>query len=144
MAYTHTQHEVQFTTTAGGRTISATATGDKGEHMFGFVPHKIRAIAVMPLTSGSIYTSLQVSINHLDLASGSTASAIAVLNGSATDKPGHVIYKQGLDVTVNPGQKVVVNVSAAATDATADIAVSMFVEPLWQQPADDASMRATT
>lgn len=143
MAYTHIQHEIAMRA-SGGVEFSATATGNVADWTPGIHPHIIRACAIIPTTTGGDYTGAQWKFQHIGLASGSTASDIATLNAVATDKPGHVIYKSGLNVKVTPGQKVILNVSNSATGADANFRAVMFVEPTWEEPANNTGMRATT
>lgn len=145
MAYDHTQTQVQFTTTAGGIALTATAAAViSAQRTPGILPEIIRGFAVMPLTAGAAYESMVVALQHIGLASGSTASAIATINGVASDKPGHVIYVDGLNVKVNPGEAYYVEVTGAATTAAADFAAQAYIEPGWEQPLNDTSMRVTT
>ena len=145
MAYTHTQYEYIFTSTAGAGEFSATATGIKSKPFFvGYQPVTIRALCVMPLTSGADMSGAVIQIDQTNLATGSTASAVAACVMVASDKPGHVIYKDGLNVRVNPGQKVELRVSTAKT-GTQQFAASMWVEPSWEQPRNrSTTMRVTT
>jgi len=139
MAYPNTQYEVLMTATA----VSATATGDVGEWMPAYLPHVIRGVAIIPTTTGGTYGSLNVTFNHLDMASGSTASAIDVIYAVSSDKPGHVIYAK-TNVVINPGEKVVCNVSAAATSTAANFKAVLYVEPKWDVPGNNTGMRVTT
>ena len=143
MAYPHDKQEVVFTTTAGSNVFSATTSGDKGYHPVLFVPHVVRACAVTPVNSGAVTSTLQVLFKHLSLASGSTASTIATINGIASDQSGDVIYKSGLNVTLQPGERVVLNVSQIVS-GTSNFSAVVYMEPKWEQPTNDASMRVTT
>lgn len=145
MAYSHVQYEHIFTSTAGSGEFSATATGIKSKPFFaGVMPQIIRGFAVLPLTSGADMSGAVIQIDVTNLTSGSTASAAATVNMVATDKPGHVIYKDGLNVRVNPGSKAELRVSTAKT-GTQQFAAVMFVEPSWENPRNRATtMRITT
>jgi hypothetical protein len=142
--YNHVQYEYIFTATNGAGDFSATATGIKSKPFFvGAVPMVIRSLNVLPLTSGADYSGAVIQIDVTNLASGSTASAVAACAMVATDKPGHVVFKDGLNVQVNPGQKVELRVSAAKT-GTQQFAATMFVEPMWDNPRNRSTMRVTT
>lgn len=142
--YNHVQYEYIFTATNGAGDFSATATGIKSKPFFvGAVPMVIRSLNVLPLTSGADYSTAVIQIDKTNLASGSTASAVASVVMVATDKPGHVIFKDGLNVQVNPGEKVELRVSTAKT-GTQQFAATMFVEPMWDNPRNRSTMRVTT
>ena len=144
MAYPHSKQEIVFTATDGSHKFSATATGDKATWGPCYVPYIIRACSVALTTSGDNWGSMNVLFNHLDLSSGSTASEITTIIGNATDKSGHVIYKDGLNVEVKPGEEVVLNVSAAATSTSAGFRATLYVEPRWEVPGNNSEMRSTT
>lgn len=146
MAYDHTQTEVNFTTTAGGTSISATATGAVGARYYaGVIPFYIRGFSVSPLTGNpAVYTSMQIALKHQSLATGATSTVAATLKGTATDKPGHVIYKEGMNVKVSPGECVFLKVDFAATTAATSFAATMYIEPAWEQPQNNPVMRVTT
>jgi hypothetical protein len=142
--YNHVQYEHIFTSTAGAGEFSATATGIKSKPFFvGAVPMVIRSLNVLPLTSGADYSGAVIQIDVVNLATGSTASAVAACVMVATDKPGHVIFKDGLNVQVNPGQKAELRVSTAKT-GTQQFAATMFVEPVWDNPRNRSTMRVST
>lgn len=138
MAYTHSKTEVLMTATA----VSATATGDVAKWSPGYMPHIIRAVSVMPTVNDTTLSGMVFNFNHLDLASGSTASAIGVLNGTATVIPGRGMYKDGLNVEVLPGEEVVLNVGTAKTNV--NVKAVIYVEPRWETPANQTNLVVTT
>lgn len=149
MAYTHTQHQILF---ASGMT--ATASGDKFTWMPGYMPHIIRAVGVVITTTGSVTSGAVIAFKQISMASGATASDIAVLtlnSGTSTGFPtpttapiaGNVIYKDGLNVKVSPGQKVILNVRAAVTGVSG-MRGFMWVEPSWDIPQNTSGMYSTT
>ena len=137
MAYSHAVHQILFPSG-----LSATASGDKANWVPGYVPYIIRAAGVVFTTSGATTSGAVIAFLHTNLASGSTASDLAVLNGPS-GIGGKVLYKDGLNVKVSPGQKVTLNVRTAVTGSLA-IRGFLFVEPAWDTPANNTNMVATT
>lgn len=139
MAYTHSKYEVLMTATA----VSATATGDKATWEPGFMPHIVRAVSVIPTVSGNPLTGCVFDFNHLDLASGSTASTLAVINGASTHVVGTAAYKIVTgEVVVKPGQRVVFNVDTAASGVNCKAV--LYVEPKWDDPSNSTDLIAST
>ena len=142
MAYTHSKYEVLMDA-ASGPIYSATASGDKANWSPGFMPHIVRAVAVIPTVSGTTLSGMVFNFNHLDLTSGSTASALAVINGTATVIPGRVMYKTvSGEVAVNPGEDVIFNVGTAKT--AVNIRAVLYVEPKWDSPGNQSNLVAST
>ena len=143
MAYVHQKHQIVLTPDA----VSALTSGEVGQRFTpGYIPYVIRAVSLIPTLSGVVYTSVQVDFKKIDLTSGSTASTFETIYGVATDKPGHVIYADGLDVEVGPGEAVFANLTVIATSTASAGAfkVALYVEPRWETPANDSDMRETT
>lgn len=142
MAYTHSKYEVVLTNVTSG--LSCTTSGDKAAWGPGMVPHVVRGVGITFLTSGQTVSALSCSFNHLNQASGSTASAIATLVGTSSDKSGHVLYKTvTTEVTINPGESVVFN-NSAVVSGVCNVRPFVYVEPKWEQPGNITSMRQTT
>ncbi len=141
MAYTHSKYEVIMTNTASG--VSCTTSGDKAIWAPALVPHIIRAVAIVHRTSGTTPSGLSCVFNHLDLTSGSTASAIATLVGTSSDKSGHVVYKTVTsEVVVKPGESVVFN-NSQIVSGVCNVLPVLYVEPKWEEPANNTEMRVT-
>ena len=141
MSYTDQKNVINLTPTAA----SVTATGNLGnsyEPAFG--PEIVRKFAVLPVTTAGVYTSLQVNLYHISLVSGSTASAIDIIYGTATDYTGRVVYAKDLNVTINPGDRIYANCQAAATTASTNVKCYVMTEPKWDVEANSTDMRVTT
>lgn len=149
MAYSHNQTQVLF---ASGMT--ATASGDKAAWLPGYMPHIVRAAGIIITTTGSVTSGVVIAYKHISMASGATASDLAVLtmtSGTSTGGgtpttaliAGNVMYKDGLNVKVTPGQKVVLNVRAAATGVSG-FRGWLWVEPSWEAPLNNTVMFFTT
>lgn len=139
MAYPHIQYQVMMTTSG----VSATTSGDKAEWHCGLVPHIVRKVGIVYTTSGVDGTAASFKFYQISLASGASATTFQTLVGVATDKSGHVIYKSDLNVTVNPGSKVVFNVPAIVSGAC-NVVPFLWVEPAWERLANVTNARVTT
>ena len=140
MAYTHSKNEVMMSATA----LSATTSGVVAYYAPGYVPHIIRGCAIVYTATANTSSGLTVAFNHLDNTSGSTASAIATLVGVSSDLAGHVVYKTVTsEVVVQPGEQVQLDITGAAS-GDCNFYPILYVEPKWEQPVNNANMRATT
>lgn len=136
MAYTHTQYEQRVV-----HEVSLATTGDKGKLTPGYVPLIIRAVAVVckadPTAAGV------VKIDKRPTAGSDTGRGdgdIAVINIAATHSQGDVVYKDGLNVELRPGEEAVVDVTSAVTGLTsAD--VIFLVEPRWEVPGNISALK---
>lgn len=139
MAYTHTQYQERVVTEA----TLATA-GDKGKLTPGYVPLVIRAVAIVCKTDPT--AAGVVKVDKRPTAGSDTGRGdgdVAVINVAATHAQGDVVYKDGLNVELKPGEEAVVEVTGAVTGLTlAD--VIFFVEPRWELPGNIAAMKEST
>lgn len=136
--YSQTQYEVLLTPTDA-------AVSDAGQAGIvwapGLVPHIIRGFSVM-IMSGGADLAAPIQLQHRNLTSGSTASNIATINLVATDNPGHVVYKENLNVEILPGHAVFAN--STDTNSGPFYRASIYVEPRWERPGNNVNMRAST
>lgn len=140
MAYPHMQQEILMTTASGA---SATIAGDIAEWGPLYKPHIVRAVMITPTVSGTDLTGVVINFNHLKpVSSGFSSSSIDVINGTATVTPGVVMYADGLNVEISPGDRVVCNVGTAASGI--NVMASIFVEPRHEEPTNDTGMVVTT
>jgi hypothetical protein len=138
MAYPHGKQHVPMA--ASG--LSATTSGDKVRWYPGFMPMIVRAVGVVYTTSGTTAGGFQGTFNHLSLASGASATTIDSVFGTSSDKAGHVVYATA-NVEVDPGECVVFNVPKICS-GVCNVVPFLYVEPRWEQPGNDATMRVTT
>lgn len=139
MAYAHTQYEVLLTNAA-----AISSTGDKASWFPGYVRHVLRAWFAV------VTTALAAETGKLDMdkqitagsATGRIADFVSPLNLPASTAQGKVIYKDGLQSNVSPGEALVYNVTDAM--ATGNVSVGIFVEPNWEVPANNTNMALTT
>lgn len=139
MAYTHSKYEVIV-----AKDASLASAADVGDWAPGYIPHIIRAVAlvftVVPQATG---------VMKLDKrpAAGSDTSRgdgdVAVMNYTAAGGvAGQVIYKNGLDVEIKPGEEVVAQITDA-TPTSGSAHIILYVEPRWETPANESDMTAT-
>lgn len=140
MAYTHSKYEVLVT--ANGVLSSAADIGDWSP---GYIPHIIRAVAL-------VFTTVPqaTGVTKVDLrpAAGSDTGRgdgdIAVVNYTVALAPaGAVIYVDGLDIEVLPGAEAVFQVTDA-TPTSGNAHLILYVEPRWEIPANISAMVAST
>jgi len=140
MAYTHTQYQVQLTATG----ITAASSGVVGNKWSpGFVPHVVRAFALVNTSTLANVSSLVAVLERRSHASATTATAIATINGTATGGAGVVFYKSGLNATIQPGEELQYHITTAASVAALH-QVCVWVEPKWEEPGNNSNMKATT
>ena len=149
MAYTHSKYEVQMmsnrtSTDVGEGTAQITVTGIAGIAQWtpGFMPHIIRAIAVSPLTTVLISgCSLLFQVTGV----GSSAATIASFNFTSGDDAGSkVLFWDNLNQEVKPGEIVMASVSQlGGVVPGARVGITLYVEPRWETPANNANMRQT-
>ena len=140
--YTSGQYEVQLGN--GTTVLDLTTIGDKARWSPGFVPHIIRAVVVAvnaaPGDAGVVKFDKRPTYSS-DTNRGD--GDIAVVNLATTHAQGNMVYKKALNVTINPGQEVVVEV----TDASASVngaRVSLLVEPAPEEPANITAMKLSS
>jgi bifunctional ADP-heptose synthase (sugar kinase/adenylyltransferase) len=66
-----------------------------------------------------------------------------VINLATTHTGGKVVYKDGLNIRLDPGQEAVAEVTDV-TGAGDTARVILYLEPVWERPANIAAMVATT
>lgn len=141
MAYTHSKYEVDL-----GRYNLVTA----GELKWapGYVPHILRAVSfVVDATAASGSATGVISIIKQVTAGSATGEVVAatltvVPVGSATLALGKVVYKDGLNVSIAPGQSIRTSLTTVSTAGGGSLI--LYLEPTWETPANDSAMVATT
>lgn len=140
MAYTHTQYEVVM-----GKDLSLASAADVADWAPGFVPHRIRAVALVFTTAANASGTLK--IDKRPTAGSDTSRGdgdVADIDYDATaGAQGLVVYQTGIDVKVSPGEELVAQVTDA-TPTAGNAHVVLFVEPMWEEPGNNSDMSATT
>ena len=137
MAYDHTQYEVVVALAA-----DAAATGEEGDGWSpGYIPPYVRAFSVAAINA--VGAAGEVELEKVTLGgaagSGTVISTITVTNGLSQ---GSIIYEDGLNTKLNPGEEIIVNISNACAAGDLLHCVAL-VEPSWETPGNDTSMTAT-
>lgn len=142
MSYAHGQHEVPMT--VGTAVLDLTTTGDKARWSPQFQPVKVVGVGIAlnaaPGDAGVVKFDKRVTFAS---DTGRGDGDVAVINLATSHPAGEVIYKKGISVEVKPGQEVVVEVTDASAAVTG-AKISLFVEPLPEEPANNTAMTATT
>lgn len=136
--------EVRMGAVTGTTNLDLTSTGDKARWAPGLAPVIVRQVAVIvnaaPGDAGVVKIDKRPTYGS-DTSRGDGDGG--VINMLTSHAAGNVIYKSGLNVTVNPGQELV----AEVTDASANVnsaQIVLLVEPSPEQPANISAMKATT
>ena len=137
------RYEVRLITTTGATELDISSTGDKALWAPGLIPHMLRGVAVICVNAvgatGTINFDKRVTYAS---DTGRVDNVIAAISLTTAHTAGKVVYRAPVAVLINPGEELVV----AADDAAAAgdlVAVTIFVEPLWENPANLAAMVAT-
>src|SRR2546428_3188243 len=147
MAYTHSKYEVYGFSTTGVASMDQdlTSTGDKFLWEPGYVPHYIRAVMAV-ITTATVGTAAVVDFDKRITAGSDTgrvsSGGVARLNIPAKSA-GTVIYKDGLNSLITPGQQVVFKVTTAV-GTCGKAAVLMLFEPSCVDTRHDTVISAPT
>ena len=139
MAYTHSKYERVVASAA-----ALSSTGDKGAFAPGMVPHIVRAVAAViktvPAAAGVLKFDKRPTAGS---DTGRGDGDVAVINLATSHTAGTVVYKDGLNALIKPGEEVVAEVTTATgTGGVAEIIA--YVEPSWEVPGNNTRMRPTT
>jgi hypothetical protein len=124
-------------------TVSIASTGDKFFWSPGKMPHILRWASVVATVAGS---STGVVRGDKRPTAGSDTSRgsgdLFTINIPNPLAQGKGIYKENLNVRVDPGQEAVITVGTLVTGCTAHIVLG--VEQITERPANIAALTATT
>ena len=150
MAYDHGRYVVANLGTGlvnlGMPAISASAAAaDKGRWYPGYMPHVVRAVAVTNLSTKAKVTKPVIDFRTAtggvaSVTGGNFARITLVSTGKAK---GVVVYRDGLNTEVQPGDCVAVAIKTAVTLAF-PLAVSLYVEARWEKPTNLTRMTLVT
>lgn len=142
--YTSGQYEVPMT--VGTSTLDLTTTGDKARWAPGLVPVIVRGVVLQlnaqPGDAGVLKFDKRPTFGS-DTSRGDGDVAVLNLIAGAAHAAGKQVYKMGLNVQINPGQEVVVEMTDASASVNA-AKVSLLVEPIPEQPANISAMVLST
>ncbi len=136
MAYTHTQYSLQI-----GDALTLSTLADIGDaHIFA-VKTRIRSAAVAITTD----TTVAVTVVGIDrrITSGSDTgrvqeATITVPVGSQ----GEVYKNEGLDITVEAGQQIVIDTDGGCTAGAGSVV--LLCEPIWETGANETNTTVVT
>lgn len=140
MAYVHSKYEVIL---AKGADLNSVADVTGARWSPGLVPHYVRAVALCidNAIGGAGVLKFDKRATH-GSDTGRGDGDVAVLTIPNSTAGGVILYKEGLNVLIRPGEEVV----AEVTDATAASdtgTIILYVEPSWERPANNAAMLAS-
>jgi hypothetical protein len=156
MAYTHSRYEVEMQRVADVSSVGqATALGQGGVELAttvvaewgpGYVPHRIRGAAIVMsgsdvgnLTGGAVECSFEADISTPGTVTKMFGIGMPSTGGANTSR----YYTPTYVITVNPGTRVQFRCTTAATDGVRARAI-LYVEPVWEEPANITGMVITT
>lgn len=136
MAYNHFQMEVMVS-----KNDAMLSTAAQAYWAPGYQPVRIRAVAVV-VTTAVTDTAATVDI-ILRPTAGSTSgeTSLDVITVPTTAAQGDVIYVDGLDTIVSPGQELEFDGGGEGTAGAGHII--LFYEPSWEHPANNSDMTAS-
>lgn len=138
MAYPHSKYEVKLKSAADLNSVADIAAWGPG-----YVPHRIHAVALV--INNVIAAAGVVKFDKRPTAGSDTGRGdgdVAIINLATSHDGGEVVYKDGLNVILNPGQEVVAEVTDA-TGASDTAEVIIYVEPVWENPDNISAMVET-
>ena len=143
-------YEVTMLAATGESVVDLTSTGDKAVWGPGFVPHRIRGMAVVlnatPGDTGTVVFDIRPTRASDTNRTAATVGTIQLLT-THTFTAGSVqpvIYQQHTGgVIVYPGQEVVAEASASAAAVSA-CRIVLWVEPVYSTPGNMAAESTTT
>jgi hypothetical protein len=157
MAYTHSRYEVEMQrvdhiSAVGGATVLGAAgvaliTTVAAEWGPGYVPHRIRGAAlILSGTDGrGAYTGAAVEASfEADISTPGTVTklfGIGVPSAAAENRS--LYHTPTYVITINPGTKIQFRCTTAAT-AGVRARVMLYVEPVWEEPANITGMQNST
>lgn len=138
----HEMIEVQLID--GAATLDLTSTGDKARWSPGFRPYVVRAVSIQlnaaPGDAGVVKFDKRITFGS---DTGRGDGDVAIVNLATAHPAGESIYKGGLNVEIQPGQEVVMEVTDASASVNGAKAI-LLVEPRPEQPANVAGMTASS
>ena len=138
--YTSGMYQVELRQRDGDGSIDLNSTGDWASWT-PIVPHRIRMVAA--IIDNDIGATGTINFDRLATIGGTrTHDVIAALALTTAHTGGKIVYRDNLDVVVNPGQEFVVAIDDA-TAASDTALVILLVEPVYDRPANFSQMVAS-
>jgi hypothetical protein len=138
MAYTHSKYEVDVRQADGTALADMGAAAGNAVWAPGYMPHILRAVAL-------VFTEVCDAVETVTITKRVTAGSdtdeetIDVITTTVADSAaGEVMYVDGLDVEIAPGEELQVTWTSAGSTGIAHI--KAYVEPRWETPANLSNM----
>lgn len=110
----------------------------------GYMSYIVRAVAVV--INNDIGAAGELRIDKRPTAGSDTSRGdgdIAIITLDTVHTGGTVVYQDGLNVRLDPGEEAVAQVTNA-TAASDTARIILYLEPTWERPANNTAMVATT
>lgn len=134
--YTNHRREISV------QSVDLSSTGDKAFFRPGLNRYKIRSVAAVNLNTIGDAGIVQIDLRPT-VGSDTDRVNKATLNIPVSLAAGKVVYKDALDISVDPGQEIVIEVTDACDAGDlADIVLS--VEQYNERPANLSALQATS
>lgn len=153
MAYNHSRYEVEVqpatpssAPAAGFNGIDFNqpgATVAAGVWAPGYVPHKIRGAAVIPLVTAALAEDCSVNFDVDTTTPGTPTNMFKILWPTEIKAHRSLYYTPTYSIVVNPGQHVNVRVTTLGA-AGSNARVILYVEPVWEEPGNVTGMQAAS
>lgn len=118
------------------------SAGLKGTWAPGLVPHIVRAAAVVVSNAIGDAGVMRIAYGAAGLAT-TQGTEIGKINLATTHTAGEVVYIEGLDEEVVPGEEVIFDLTDACAASDAGHLI-LLVEPRWERPANNSNMVEST
>lgn len=106
----------------------------------GYMPFTIRAISAVVIEAlGTADATVELDKRVTAGSDSGRVNQAIMTIPQASAAVGDVFYKDGLDITINPGEEAVVETDGGAS-TTGGVSVTLTVERHWEQPANNAAM----
>jgi hypothetical protein len=121
--------------------VALQGTGVKTTFSPGVRPFKLRSVAVV-VTLQNTVTPPVLTIKRRPTAGSATGEVtVTTLTVPLARLPGEIVYKNGLDETVSPGEQLVADLTTASTAGAGDIVLEF--DPKWDQLTNNAKAYAS-
>lgn len=136
MAYTTEWNEIVVADAA-----DCTSTGEKGDFTPGLNPCTVRAAAAIVEVASATSTDAVITLykNTAGTTTTTNRTTIDTITIPGATAAGQVIYVDGLDVDVDPGEEVQATVTTAATTNGTNTVV-LDISPSRERPANNSDM----
>lgn len=136
MSYVTEYNEVEVF--SGG---DCTSTGEKGDFLPGLAPVVVRKAAAIVEVASATTTDCVITLyrNTAGTTTTTNRTTIDTITIPGATAAGQVLYVEDLNVTIQPGQEVQGVCTTAAT-TTGTNALTIWVDPVAEQPANDTTM----